>query len=210
MELLAVLRRGNGLEAFFQASGVLGEESSRRREEPRVVVEPEPQTRKRLSERLVEGVELLAEGFGPGRLVAVRTEPLREMGGAALRVGLELSAPLRQPLHLDLEVPGGVRRSRELREPGAELLLRRALQIRPVGADDASQPPQGDAKVMEGLFVLAVLEPPEGFVRLLEEAEAEMPRRLLGRSRQQARIELDHGIRTAVQENAIIAVPKSA
>ena len=194
MEAVAVLRRGDGLEGRFQARGVFGDEISRRRKEARLVAEPKPHARKRPPEGLVERVELLAKGLRQWRFVAASAESLRKMDGAASGLGLELRSPCREPFHLDLEIAGGVGRSRESSEPRPELLPGGAFQIAPVRPEQASHPPERDAKIVKGLLVVSRLEPSEGGIRFLQEAQTQVSYRLFGRPRQKTRGELNHDI----------------
>lgn len=119
----------------------------------------------------MERVELPAKRFGPRRFVAAKAESLREKDGAAPRFGLELRSLLQKPLQLDLEVAAGVGRSRQSRNPSAELLLRGSFEIASVRSDDTSQPPKRDAKIMKSLRVLSPIEPSERGIRLLEETQ---------------------------------------
>src|SRR3990172_903521 len=113
MEAGAVVHRGDGLEGRFQARGALGDEIARRLKEARLVAEPKPHARKRLPEGLVERGDLRAKGLGGWHFVTAGAESFREMDGAAPGFGLELRSSLREPLHLDLEIAGGVGRFRK-------------------------------------------------------------------------------------------------
>jgi hypothetical protein len=63
---------------------------------------------------------------------------------------------------------------------------------------------------VKGLFVVSPLEPSEGGIRLLEEAQAQVPYRLFGRPREKTWGELDHVIHRWVRSWRIIAGAKTA